>query len=264
VCAVSYLNTVPLVWGFLHDPSLRGVIDLKFALPSICADRLRAGEAEIGIVPVIEMARQNLDYIRGVGITSDGPVRSILLFSKVPFSQIKTLATDNGSRTSVMLSRVILAEKFGAKPQVISQPPDLTAMLGMADAALLIGDAALRVDPAHLPFECLDLGEEWTRMTGLPMVFALWSGKKGRIAEPLGEAFRASCRYGLAHMDEMVTVEAKARGFTEELVREYFTRYIIFELTDRHYAGLQQYLKLATALDRADEEVRLTRGVSVL
>src|SRR5258708_749039 len=93
VCAVSYLNTVPLVWGFLHDPALRGQINLEFALPSICADRLRSGDVQIGIVPVIEMARQNLEYVRGVGIASDGPVRSILLVSKVPFGQIKTLAT---------------------------------------------------------------------------------------------------------------------------------------------------------------------------
>ncbi|MEQ1885586.1 MAG: menaquinone biosynthesis protein [Bryobacteraceae bacterium] len=252
VCAVSYLNTVPLVWGFLHDPALRGIIDLEFALPSVCADRLRSGAADIGIIPVIEMARQNLDYIRGVGITSDGPVRSILLFSKVPFNEIRTLATDTGSRTSVMLSRVILAEKYGAKPKVFSHPPDLQTMLATHDAALLIGDAALDVEPSQIPYACLDLGDEWTRMTGLPMVFALWSGKPERIAEPLGEAFRASCRYGMAHLDDIVPLEAKRLGYTEQLVRDYFTRYVSFDMTDRHYAGLQQYLKLATALDRAD------------
>jgi chorismate dehydratase len=252
VCAVSYLNTVPLVWGFLNDPALRGVIDLEFELPSVCADHLRAGKADIGIVPVIEMARQKLEYIRGVGITSDGPVRSILLFSKVPFSEVKTLATDNGSRTSVMLSRIILAEKYGAKPTIVSQPPDLTAMLATSDAALLIGDAALRADPSQIPFACLDLGDEWTRMTGLPMVFALWSGAKDKIAEPIGEAFRASCRYGLAHLDDIVPRQARERGFSEQLVRDYFTCHIVFELSDRHYAGLQQYLKLATALDHAD------------
>ena len=167
-------------------------------------------------------------------------------------SQIKTLATDNGSRTSVMLSRVILAEKFGATPAVVSQAPNLEDMLASADAALLIGDAALAVEPANVPYDCLDLGEVWTNMTGLPMVFALWSGKADRIAEPLGEAFRASCRYGLAHLDEIVPQQVKERGFTAQLIHEYFTRYIVFELNDRHYAGLQQYLKLATALDRAD------------
>src|SRR5438067_707462 len=83
------------------------------ALSSECADRLASGEAEIGILPVVEMARQKLDFFRGSGIASFGPVRSILLISKVPFGEIRTLATDSGSRTSVMLARVILAEKFG-------------------------------------------------------------------------------------------------------------------------------------------------------
>ena len=89
VCAVSYLNTVPLVWGMLHEPDaeLRDVFDLRFALPSDCADQLASGEADIGIVPVIEMARQKLDYFRGTGIACHGPVRSILLISKVPFAR---------------------------------------------------------------------------------------------------------------------------------------------------------------------------------
>lgn len=261
MCAVSYLNTVPLVWGFLHDPGLRGLIDLEFAVPSLCAERLRSGHAQIGIVPVIEMARQGLDHIPGVGISSDGPVRSILLVSKVPFKQIKRLATDSGSRTSVMLSRVILAEQYGSEPQVISQTPDLARMLGAADAALLIGDAALRVDPASLPFQTLDLGEEWTRMTGLPMVFALWSGAKQMLSDSLGEAFRASCRHGLAKLEQIVAAQTLERNFPEALVRDYLTHHIVFELTDRHYAGLQQYLKLATALDRSDAQVGVSGSV---
>src|ERR1700745_2680704 len=124
----------------------RDGFDLRFAVPSACADQLASGEADIGIVPVIEMARQKLPYFRETGIASYGPVRSILLVSKVPFGKIRKLATDSGSRTSVMLSRIILAEKYGVEPQVISHPPDLAAMLGRADAALIIGDAALRLD----------------------------------------------------------------------------------------------------------------------
>jgi sulfur-oxidizing protein SoxZ len=93
VCAVSYLNTVPLVWGLLHDAALQPVFDLRFAVPSRCADELASGEADLGIVPVIEMARQKLDYFPGIGISSVGPVRSILLVSKVPYREIKTLAT---------------------------------------------------------------------------------------------------------------------------------------------------------------------------
>ena len=165
MCAVSYLNTVPLVWGLLHspDPMLREAFELRFALPSDCAAQLASGEADIGIMPVIEMARQKLEYFRGTGIACHGPVRSILLISKVPMSRIKTLAVDAASRTSVMLARVILAEKYGVEPKLVAPSARIwQPMLGEADAALIIGDPALRLDPATLPFETLDLGGEWT------------------------------------------------------------------------------------------------------
>jgi predicted solute-binding protein len=255
VCAVSYLNTVPLVWGLLHDPPQRDIFDLRFAVPSVCADQIASGEADIGIIPVIEMGRQKLDYFRSCGIAAQGAVRSILLISKVPFAKIRTLATDAGSRTSVMLSRIILAEKFGCEPQRISQTPDLPAMLAVADAALLIGDAALHIDPHNLPaatppLQCLDLGEEWTNLTGLPMVFAVWAGRKRHIREPYGEALLASCRYGLSRIDDVVAAEAPARGFSPAVVREYLTRYIRFEFSGPHQTAIETYLKFAAELER--------------
>jgi chorismate dehydratase len=259
VCAVSYLNTVPLVWGMLHGGAEdgRGVFDLEFALPSICADHLRSGEAAIGIVPVIEMARQGLEYFRGTGIACHGAVRSILLISKVPFGEIRTLAADSGSRTSVMLSRVILKEKFGVEPKIVTMRADLSPMLGAADAALLIGDAALRVDPETLPFETLDLGAEWVSMTGLPMVFALWSGRKEVMESRYGRAFMASCRYGLAKLDEIVAAESVARNFSEAMVRKYLTEHIVLELGERDYQGLELFLRHAGRF----EEISVPGGI---
>jgi chorismate dehydratase len=252
VCAVSYLNTVPLVWGMLHSPDLelRQAFDLRFEVPSVCADQLASGEADIGIVPVIEMARQGLDYYRGTGIACHGAVRSILLVSKVPFRKVRKLATDSGSRTSVMLSRVILGERFGASPAVVSRPPVLEAMLAEADAALLIGDAALGVDPATLPFETLDLGTEWMALTGLPFVFAVWAGRTEAVQPKWERYFLDSCRYGLSHIEEMVRAEAPVRRFSEELIRRYFTRHIVYELGERDYEGMRLYLQKARALDR--------------
>lgn len=249
MCAVSYLNTVPLVWGMLHGDQ-RDVFDLRFALPSECADQLASGEADIGIVPVIEMARQRLAYFRGAGIACHGPVRSILLVSKVPFREIRTLAADSGSRTSVMLARVILAEKFGVQPRIVSRRADLAPMLGEADAALLIGDPALRLSASGpLPFETLDLGGEWTSMTGLPMVFALWSGRKSVMEQRYERAFLDSCRYGLAHMDEIVSNQAPLRGVSESVTRDYLTRRIVFELGERDHAGLDLFLKSAAQFE---------------
>jgi len=252
VCAVSYLNTVPLVWGLQHspDPELRETFDLRFALPSACADQLANGQADIGIVPVIEMARQGRDYFPGTGIACRGPVRSILLVSKVPYREIRTLATDSGSRTSAMLAQVILAEKFGVRPQVFSHPAHLEEMLAKADAALLIGDAALRIDPASLSYETLDLGAEWVAMTGLPMVFAVWAGRKQAIHEPYGRIFLESCRYGLAHMDDIVAAEAPGRQFPADVVRRYLTQHIVFELGEKDYEGMRLYIQHALRLDR--------------
>lgn len=250
MCAVSYLNTVPLVWGLLHspDPEISQVFDLRFALPAECADQLASGAADIGIAPAIEIPRQKLSYFRGTGIACHGPVRSILLVSKTPFHRIQTLAVDAASRTSVMLARVILAEKYRTEPRLIAQPADLGAMLGLADAALIIGDPALRLDPEKLPFDTLDLGGEWTSMTGLPMVFAVWAGRKEIITESYERAFTHSCRYGLEHVEDMVRQEAPRRGVSEGLARRYLTEHIVFELGQRDYAGLDLYLKMAMAV----------------
>ncbi len=233
----------------------REIFDLRFAVPSLCAEMLRTGAADIGIVPVIEMRRQNLDPFRGTGIACRGPVRSILLISKVPFSKIQTLAVDSGSRTSVMLTRVILARRYGATPTVVTRKPILADMLDEADAALIIGDPALLLDPATLPFPSLDLGAEWVDMTGLPMVFAVWAGRRELITDELERAFVESCRFGLRHVDDIVAAEHALRGITADLARTYLTEHIAFELDDRDYAGMELYLSYATELDAADRAV---------
>jgi len=247
VCAVSYLNTAPLVWGALHGPQT-GILDLTFAVPSICADRVVEGDADIGIIPLIEMDRHGLDRVSGIGIACRGPVRTILLVSRVPFAQIKALATDSGSRTSVQLARIILAKKYNARPNVVSMDPDLVRMLESADAALIIGDSALALDPTEVEYPCLDLGEEWVNLTGLPMVFAVWSGRHGQIPPELADAMRGSCLYGLGQLDAIIKIEAARRGFPEHAVHQYLTRNISFLLGDEEEAGIRLYLKYAREL----------------
>ena len=245
MAAVSYLNTSPLVWGMLHGPA-RGRFDLEFRTPAGCADQLASGAADIGIVPSFELTRQDLEIIPATGIACHGAVRSILLVSSRPAAEIRTLALDSSSRTSVELVRVILEYRYGVAPKTVSHAPDLDAMLRVADAALLIGDPALRIDPAALPWHVYDLGAEWMEMTGLPMVFAVWAARKGVVSADLVEAFQESCRYGLAHLDEIVEIESKARGFAPEVVREYLTRYIVHELGPRDYQGMELFLDYAS------------------
>lgn len=244
VCAVSYLNTTPLVWGMLHGPQ-RDLFDLEFRIPAACADRMASGEADIGIVPSFELTRQDLEVIPGTGIACHGPVRSILLVSSRPAGEIRTLAVDASSRTSVQLARVILSRKFGAQPRLFAREPDLESMLRQADAALIIGDPALRIDPARLPYHVHDLGAEWVEMTGLPMVFAVWAGRHGSVTPEITEAFRASCRFGRERLDSIVSAESARREFAPELVREYLTRYIVHELTARDYEGMARFLEYA-------------------
>jgi len=225
----------------------RGLFDLSFAIPADCADRLADGRADIGIVPSVELNRQKLNIIYGTGIACRGPVRSILLISKVPFEKIRTLAADSSSRTSVALSRIILSRKFGVTPQVSSQRPHLGAMLEHYDAALIIGDSALVLDPAEIPFYALDLGEVWTAMTGLPMVFAVWAARAELPAQDPAP-FLASLRFGTAHIDDIVRQEHSKLGISEALAREYLTRNIVFELGDREYEGLATFLDYAKEL----------------
>lgn len=257
VCAVSYLNTVPLVWGMLQGEQ-KNLFDLEFSIPSECADRLSKGRADIGLVPCIELSRQKLDIISGAGIACHGAVRSILLISKVPFPQIRTLSVDSSSRTSVMLSRIVLARKYGAFPEIRSHRPEIAEMLADDDACLIIGDPALLLDPADMPFHVLDLGAEWMHMTGLPFVFAVWAARGG-MPPQAPQPFLDSLRFGKQHLEEIVHMEHKRRGITAELAREYLTRYIVFELGDREYRGLALFLQYAAELPSAIE----LRNVSV-
>jgi predicted solute-binding protein len=222
--------------------------DLEFCVPSECARRIEAGRADLGIVPVAEMERQGLESIPGTGIACHGAVRSILLISKVEPREIRTLAADSGSRTSVQLARIILAERFGVTPASFEQTPDLEPMLAVADAALLIGDEALRVDPSALPYSCLDLGAEWLSLTGLPMVFALWAGRAAAVqqwdAGALSGSFSGSLDYGMAHMDEIVARESARRQLGPALVRDYLTRNIVFRIGPQEQEGLAAFRKL--------------------
>jgi predicted solute-binding protein len=223
----------------------RGLFDLDFRIPAECADRLASGEADLGIVPSFELTRQELTIVPGVGIACHGPVRSILLVSSRPPSEIRTLAADSSSRTSVQLARVVLERRYGAFPVIAPHAPDLQAMLQVADAALLIGDPALRIDIGSGPYRIYDLGAEWVAMTGMPMVFAVWAGRKNAVTPEVTAAFRESCRYGRERIEEIVACEAGQRSFPPDVIREYLTLRIVHELGPRDYQGMDLFLSYA-------------------
>jgi chorismate dehydratase len=226
----------------------QGVFDVLFRVPAECADLVASGDADIGIIPVFELTRQKLAVVPGVGIASRGAVRSILLVSKCPAAEIRTLAADTSSRSSIALARIVLTRKFHGSPQVVQCPPDLDSMLARADAALIIGDPALRLDPESLPYHVYDLGHEWTAWTGLPMVFAVWAGRAAVITDRVVREFQESCRFGEAHIDEIVQMESAARGFAPDLVRRYLTRHIVCTVGERERAGMELFLQYAGEL----------------
>jgi chorismate dehydratase len=244
ISAVSFLNTTPLVWGLLHGPQ-EGQADVWFEVPSACAASVAGGVADLGIIPVVEMARLKVPCVPGLGIASDGDVRSIFLISHVPAEKIRSVATDSSSRTSVALARIILARKYGTRPPTIPYSPVADKMLKVADAALVIGDPALRLAPQQDGYFLYDLGREWTEMTGLPMVYAMWAGRR---AEEAAELLRGSYAYGRERIEEIVSREAIPRGISPGLAQEYLTRHIVYELGERHERGLELFLSMAAAV----------------
>jgi chorismate dehydratase len=179
--AVGYLNARPLVYGLERDPRF----DLRYDIPAECARLLHAGAIDIGLIPSIEYLRGDVPYalVPGAAVTSRGPVASVAIYTRRDPHDIRTIAMDSSSRTSVALATVMLRRRFGVTAEAVSMAPDLDAMLASADAALIIGDVALMLDhTADTATQKLDLGDLWTAMTGLPFVYAFWAGRPGAVS----------------------------------------------------------------------------------
>ena len=227
------------------------MFDFRFDLPAVCAAALADGSADIGLAPSAELDRLGLGFLPDVGIACEGPVRSILLISRRPFEEIRTLAVDSASRTSVALARVLLAARYDCRPRTVARAPSLEGMLAECDAGLIIGDPALRLEPEKLPYHTLDLGAEWVEWTGLPMVFAVWAGHTERLTNTAREAFLASYEWGLDRTDRMVDLAVKERRFERAVAHDYLTRRIVYRLSARHLEGLDRFRALAREIEAA-------------
>ena len=196
--AVSYLNTRPLVYGL----EARRCRESVPACDSTCPRNARSCSTpmtiDLGLIPSIEYPGHDYRIVPGVSIASDGPVASVAIFSKVPTENIRSIALDTSSRTSIALLRVLCARWFEIEPRLVSMPPDLGRMIGECDAALVIGDNALFTDEQVLGLEKVDLGEEWIGMTGLPFVYAFWAGRPGIVGPADVAALQEARDRGLA------------------------------------------------------------------
>lgn len=244
--AVSYLNTRPLVYGLeAGHPE----IDLAFDLPSRLADRLAAGDLDVALIPSVEYFQQP-DYriVSDACIGCRGPVLSVKLLSRVPLAKIRTLALDEGSRTSVALTRILLQHKFGVVPKLESLPIGAGVEATAADAILLIGDRAIH--PPESGFvEQWDLGDQWCRWAELPFVFAMWVARPGAVVEGLAEALQDSRDAGVRHLAEIARREAPGVGLAESECLSYLRDNLHFFLGPRERQGLALFRHYAAQFD---------------
>jgi chorismate dehydratase len=265
ISIVQYLNTAPLVWGFTNGP-LRGKYDLSFTVPSQCAEQLRTGQADVAIIPAIEYQRiDDLVILPDMAIASKKLVRSLLIITKKPIEQAKSFALDFSSRSTQTLTRILCAEKWKVAPQFFEAPPDLGAMLKQADAALLIGDPALRIavgmEKDSWPgSECqtvckaaalgitgpellyvYDVVAEWRSLTGLPAVLAVWAARRDVASPELATDFLASRDFGLSRIPEICLDAARELELPQRTLESYLRQNIDFSLDEENHRGLELY-----------------------
>lgn len=244
VGAVSYLNSKPLVEGLTMS---RDQVDLVLDYPSHLADDLSNGTLDVALVPSIEFLR-NPDYVAvsDACVATHGAVLSVKLYSRVPIGRIRTLAVDAGSRTSVALTRVMLAEGYGVDPVLTPLPFGQTVAETGTDAVLLIGDRAIR--PPQETFEQVwDLGQRWTEWTGLPFVFALWvSRPECQQLSMLEQILTAARDRGVSRLTEIAARESTRLGLSAQTAEEYLRRNLHFTLGAAEYRGLKLFYQLAS------------------
>ena len=272
ISIVQYLNTAPLVWGFTNGP-LQGKYDLSFTVPSQCAEDLRAGRADVAIIPAIEYQRiPGLAILPDMAIASSKRVQSLLLLAKKPIEQAKTFALDSSSRSTQVLTRILCAEKWRIAPQFAEALPDLPEMLQSADAALLIGDPALRLSlgierdswpgsPGQTVCQAATLGitssellyvydavAEWRALTSLPAVLAVWAVRGELAHAELTADFLASRDFGLAHLGEISYHAAQDLELPQRALESYLRDNIDFSLDAENRRGLELYFEYAARL----------------
>jgi chorismate dehydratase len=272
ISIVQYLNTAPLVWGFTNGP-LAGKYDLSFTVPSQCAEALRTGAADIAIIPAIEYQRiPGLVVLPDLAIASQNRVRSLLIIAKKPIEQVRSVALDRSSRSTQALTRILAAEHWKIEPEFFETEPDLRVMLEKADAALLIGDPALRVSVAIEKkstvspqgravcqattlgmtsaeiFHIYDVVGEWRKFTGLPAVMAIWAVRPEVVTPEVLADFNASRNFGLTQIAAISLEAARELDLPQPALESYLRHNIDFSLGEENRRGLERYFHEAEKL----------------
>jgi len=228
---VPYLNGRPLVrWFWDTEEGRTSGVEVGEAVPSLLARQLETGEVAAAMVSSIELFRKpGLTHAPGVGVIADGPVRSVRMFSRVPFDKIRSVALDTSSLTSVALLKILLTERYGLQPEYRAAAPDLGAMLKTADAALLIGDPGYR-DYGDPSLHILDLGEGWKALTGLPFVYALWIGWPERLTPEVNAYLQRAKEWGKRNLEAIAASEYRRLDETYDRSYRYLTEVMRYDL----------------------------------
>jgi chorismate dehydratase len=266
IAAIRFLNPAPLMWDFDHPPRavpLATRYEIESMMPAQCAERLAAGTADLGLVPITAFAGSNeLRMVPGCAIASKGPIRSLLLIFRASqgIDGIRSIASDTSSRATHAYVQ-IMAQRFWKIPaQFVQHAPDLDAMLATCDAALLIGDPALlaleareaRRQRTGEELVYLDLGSEWRRLTGLPWISAVWGVRQGALhsasdSDQLIADLIGSRDTGLAHIDDLADEWAMHIEVPRATIHTYLSRNIHYVLDDECKEGLLRFYELAAA-----------------
>jgi chorismate dehydratase len=240
--AVSYLNTLPLVWGLERSPSF----DVRFDVPSRCAALLHAGSIDVGLIPVIEYLRGS-DYrvVPGPALASRGAVASVALFTPRAIADVRSVAVDTSSRTSAALVRVLCKRLFRIAPVYEAVDPDPDLMLSRCDAALIIGDNALFLDHSSSGIEKIDLGEAWFRMTGLPFVYAFWAGREGAINQDEVRLLQRARDEGVMCTAEIARRYSGGDERRRAIAEPYLRQNMKYDLGEDERAGVEAFYAYA-------------------
>jgi chorismate dehydratase len=274
ISVVEFLNTAPLVWSFTEGP-LAGKYDLSFTVPSQCAESLQRGDVDVAIIPAIEYQRMDdVVVLPGMAVAAKGEIRSLLVVAKKPIERARRIALDTSSRATAALVRMLAAGYWNISPEFVDAAPNPSEMLQDADAALMIGDPALRIaikmdtlsgkvprgeqccqgDPDELPvpgFEMLfvyDVAQQWKEMTGNPCVLAIWAGRREAMTPEVAADFLASKEYGVARIPEIAEAASMKLELPAKDLATYLAEHIDFSLDADNLAGLELYYQKAAAL----------------
>ena len=260
IAAIRFLNPAPLMWDFEHPPmaaELAHRYEIRWMLPSQCADELASGAADIGLVPIASLATTpGLRILPGCTIASKGRVRSLLLVRRAgqPLGKLRSVATDIASRTTIAYARILLHKWSNPDVPFVPMEADLDAMLDRADAAIIIGDPALmaleeranRFERTSEELVYHDLAEEWRNLTGLCFVSAVWGAASGRASEEsIGTDFIHSRDRGLENIEALVQYWSCQLPLSEKTIRSYLTTNIHYVLDEECVEGMRGFFRMA-------------------